>query len=351
MTNNIVHIAYIASFMWGLLCVHIVLNKASFKWVARFLALNCFIWAVQYFLLAAQLTGLFDGASSVRAVLAMSLGPALYFYYLCASEAHFSFRVWHLTHLIPVLLVSLAIVAKLRFFGALIDGFIIASLSTYSLGIVFELVRLGGGNLEHLGKQAKDAYLWLWAVSGMMMVAVLSEVAIFIEMGFGTALHESMALSVSAWIFLVFTAFVLLCFLRRSPLLEWMYGLGETQRKKYLHSKLTFEQCDDYFTQLERLIESTQLYKEGGVKVVDVATQMNISARVLSEVLNRKRGLSFPQYINDFRVNEAKRLLMAEPRLPITDIMFYTGFSTKSNFNKAFVRCVGMSPSDYRKRT
>ncbi|WP_425336232.1 helix-turn-helix domain-containing protein [Sinorhizobium garamanticum] len=54
------------------------------------------------------------------------------------------------------------------------------------------------------------------------------------------------------------------------------------------------------------------------------------------------------QVVNEYRIEEAKRLL-AQSNLPVTTIIFEAGFQTKSNFNREFLRVTGMSPSDYRR--
>lgn len=59
-------------------------------------------------------------------------------------------------------------------------------------------------------------------------------------------------------------------------------------------------------------------------------------------------GQSYSVYLNDQRIAEAKRLLLAEPDMPVIDVMQQAGFSSKSNFNKKFLRVVGLSPSAFR---
>ncbi|WP_245425359.1 helix-turn-helix domain-containing protein [Phyllobacterium brassicacearum] len=61
-------------------------------------------------------------------------------------------------------------------------------------------------------------------------------------------------------------------------------------------------------------------------------------------------GMSVSQYVNDYRVKEACRLLAGTDE-PITRIMFDAGFQTKSNINREFLRVTGTSPKAWRART
>ncbi|WP_377845214.1 helix-turn-helix domain-containing protein [Bosea sp. UC22_33] len=59
-------------------------------------------------------------------------------------------------------------------------------------------------------------------------------------------------------------------------------------------------------------------------------------------------GKNVSQYINDFRVAEACRLLPA--KRSVTMAMLEAGFQTKSNFNREFRRVTGLSPAAWRDR-
>jgi AraC-like DNA-binding protein len=67
----------------------------------------------------------------------------------------------------------------------------------------------------------------------------------------------------------------------------------------------------------------------------------------LSSAINRATGLNVSQFVNNFRVADACRL-MAESNRSTTAIMLEAGFSTKSNFNREFRRVTGQSPSEWR---
>ena len=68
-------------------------------------------------------------------------------------------------------------------------------------------------------------------------------------------------------------------------------------------------------------------------------------------VINRHFGVNFYEFINQYRVDEAKRMLVSEDykNTTITDIYLMVGFNSKSVFYTFFKKKVGMTPSQYRR--
>ena len=74
----------------------------------------------------------------------------------------------------------------------------------------------------------------------------------------------------------------------------------------------------------------------------------NLSPNYLCTVFKQLNGMTVWDYILIRRVDEAKRLIRSSDE-SILNIQLACGFRTASNFNKAFKKLVGMSPSEYRK--
>ena len=99
--------------------------------------------------------------------------------------------------------------------------------------------------------------------------------------------------------------------------------------------------------ELDVLMQDKQLYKDMELNLSRIARRMRRPARHVSEAVNRCRGISVSLYVNNFRVAEACRLLR-ETDEPVTQITFASGFLTKSNFNREFLRVTGLSPIRWR---
>ena len=75
---------------------------------------------------------------------------------------------------------------------------------------------------------------------------------------------------------------------------------------------------------------------------------MPITARDISQTLNRHFGLSFFDFINQHRCEHARRLLAEQPAMTVTEVQTRSGFSSKSSFYTAFRKCTGMTPLAWR---
>ncbi|KAA3665958.1 helix-turn-helix domain-containing protein [Pectobacterium carotovorum] len=98
---------------------------------------------------------------------------------------------------------------------------------------------------------------------------------------------------------------------------------------------------------LDDFIRTHALYTDPSMTLQRLSRRIGIPLRRLSETINRVHGRNFSQVMNEYRIEEAKRLL-SQTDARITDIMLESGFQTKSNFNREFLRLTGMSPSVWR---
>ncbi|MDO8341618.1 MAG: helix-turn-helix transcriptional regulator [Cellvibrio sp.] len=93
-------------------------------------------------------------------------------------------------------------------------------------------------------------------------------------------------------------------------------------------------------------------YLEPHITVERLAIKLNVSPKLLSCTINNQMHMNFFELIGTYRVAEAKkRLADSELRQkPISEIMKSCGFNSKSVFNQAFKKTVGVTPSHYRQQ-
>ncbi|WP_312216291.1 helix-turn-helix domain-containing protein [Pantoea vagans] len=103
------------------------------------------------------------------------------------------------------------------------------------------------------------------------------------------------------------------------------------------------------FNMLEKKVLESQLYLNPDLTLALLARKTGIPARQLSGAVNAASQGNVSQWINGFRIEKAKELLVNTP-LPVTEIMLESGFTTKSNFNREFQRIVGASPTAFRQQ-
>ena len=104
----------------------------------------------------------------------------------------------------------------------------------------------------------------------------------------------------------------------------------------------------------ESIIRSLLLYVEahylGECSLKAAASEIGYDYAYISKFFKRKVGLSFKTYVNTMRVGEGKRLLLSSS-LGIFEISEACGFTCPRTFNREFLSIVGISPSEYRKRS
>jgi len=98
-------------------------------------------------------------------------------------------------------------------------------------------------------------------------------------------------------------------------------------------------------------METQKPYLDPTLCLNNLAEKLAIPTHHLSQVLNICLNQNFFDFINSYRIKESRRLLSEQdPRKKtIIEILYQTGFNSKSVFNVAFKKYTGMTPSQFRK--
>jgi len=86
---------------------------------------------------------------------------------------------------------------------------------------------------------------------------------------------------------------------------------------------------------------------KGSITLEEISDKVSMTEQAFSRYFKAKTGKTFTQFVNEYRLVHASKLL-AEEHLSITDICFESGFNNFSHFNKKFKEFTGKSPSQYR---
>jgi len=108
----------------------------------------------------------------------------------------------------------------------------------------------------------------------------------------------------------------------------------------------------DFVKQLEQAMKQDKLFLNQYLSLERLAEKLNIPVKDLSLTINRHYNVNFYEFINSYRIEEARRLL-ADPtqsHRSITDIFYDAGFNSKSVYNTLFKKTFDRTPSQYRKQ-
>ncbi|UOY93316.1 helix-turn-helix domain-containing protein [Ectobacillus sp. JY-23] len=79
-----------------------------------------------------------------------------------------------------------------------------------------------------------------------------------------------------------------------------------------------------------------------------LASHIHINATYLSRKFQEEVGMGFSEYLNDFRLKTAMKILLDHPNLSIQEVSERCGFNSQHYFSQMFRRLTGESPRDYR---
>jgi len=122
--------------------------------------------------------------------------------------------------------------------------------------------------------------------------------------------------------------------------------------KKYKGSTLSTVDLERHLSKLRHLMEREKLYTEPELKLHEVADHVGVPPHKLSQIINQEFGKSFQDFLNQYRVEEFKRIISIEKpdNSTLLAIAMKVGFNSKSAFNAAFKKFTQESPSEFKNR-
>jgi AraC-like DNA-binding protein len=123
--------------------------------------------------------------------------------------------------------------------------------------------------------------------------------------------------------------------------------IPEENRKKIIED----EKLELIKAQLLKLMQVEKPFLDCELSLIKLASKLNITSHQLSYAVNSGFNENFYQFINRYRIEEAKKLL-SNPEmnyLNLLGIAFEVGFNSKTVFNTTFKKVTGKTPSQFKK--
>ena len=120
--------------------------------------------------------------------------------------------------------------------------------------------------------------------------------------------------------------------------------------QKYEKSRLTQSEKQEFTLTLEKHFKENRPYLDPKLSISDVAEKINITVKDLSQIINESFKKNFYDFINSYRIDEAKQMLSNEDeeKKTVLEILYAVGFNSKSAFNTAFKKHTGFTPTEFR---
>lgn len=119
----------------------------------------------------------------------------------------------------------------------------------------------------------------------------------------------------------------------------------KTKLKKHIPPS---DQNKLYIEKLNMMMIREKLFINPDLKLSEVAQKLGISTHELSKIMNANLGKNFTDFINEYRVKEAKELLKTNTLYTIEAIGNQCGFNSKSAFYKAFKKSTNTTPAKFK---
>jgi ligand-binding sensor domain-containing protein/AraC-like DNA-binding protein len=124
------------------------------------------------------------------------------------------------------------------------------------------------------------------------------------------------------------------------------------EREKYKGSPLNQQFANECITKLKYLMEIEKVYRDADLSLRSLAEKMLITSHQLSRILNEKLNRSFADFINYYRIEEAKKILVDPKwaRQNIEAVAIEVGYNTRVAFYRAFKNHTQMTPNQYKEK-
>jgi AraC-like DNA-binding protein len=280
--------------------------------------------------------------------------PAFFFFFFSSCYSDFRLKSHDTLHLVPAVLalalnapgaVDLGGVSAL-FTPGTPASWVLSQLTyfAYMTAILVLLWRFRSRFRRHYAGAPSEVLIWLTQLAAASIFAratiLVRDLSTFNALG---------AMSVSLQIFGALVALAITTWIAMKSLLQPQLFRDVDRRLLRLEQPNPSQGRDE----LKRLVDHVKTqrpYLDPDLTLAELSDQVAMTPREVSELLNQSLGLHFFDFINGHRIDYARGLLLTEPSQSILDVLLASGFNSKSSFNTAFKKQVGMTPSAFRKQ-
>ena len=125
----------------------------------------------------------------------------------------------------------------------------------------------------------------------------------------------------------------------------WIENAEEEEEEEEEEAKIESE--GEYRAKLEQWMKTDKPYLNPEFRLNDLRQVLPLNRTYLSQLINDEYGCNFYQFVTNYRIEEAKRLMREQPDLKMQDIAEQCGFSSARTFYRAFDREVEMTPKEW----
>lgn len=370
--SNIISYVFIIGAAQGFLLSVFLLKKKENQTANRLLGILMIIFAVDLLNGAAFLTGLikyFPWAMGFSNTFPYLYGPMIFLYVKILTEGDSKFRTSFWLHFTPFVLVQIYGLLFFYFEGPeyqlslldfekappwhvqLVGNIIPFHGVTYVVLTIVESYRYNRKIKQSFSNIEKINLAWIrHFVAGTVVVWIIVLLAYMLNFVYG----EQFQANILIYISISFLLYSLGIKSLQQPQVsfEVIEENGDKKPPQYKKSGLDESIAEEILISLKKLIEEEKPYLNSKLSLSELAERLNVSTHNLSEVINKKLGKNFYDFINSYRIDEAINLLKDEKysNYSLLAIGYEAGFSSKSAYYSSFKKVTGSTPAQYKEK-
>lgn len=294
-------------------------------------------------------------------------GPLLYFYFKRITLSYV-FKTRDLLHLIPTILLALYVIPvhilqtsdqKLEILlerarlgiNAPIDSELLILIITKAIsllvyGLLARKLYLKSKKDQTLNSQSKNWQRNIYYIHFSYILAYITFGFVIVVYSFtAAAIHVPNVCMTAMVLFVGFSASI------KPNLVNGVIAYTHKFFDKYKKSGLTPSLSNELKENLVYLFAVEKIYRKNNINLDMVANKLNTTRHNASQIINEHFEVSFHEFVNMYRITEAKQLLQKDTsqRLNIINIAYEVGYNNKVTFNKAFKKDTQVTPTEYQK--
>lgn len=329
-------------------------NKKANFWFGIFLFLWSTFWLDEVLFLVTDSTIEFHSLFFVRFI--QFLTPIVfYFSVLFYTNPVFKFKISDLKYVIlPVIFsISLLLVESGFYsFQFVIISLILIQALFYS-GLSYFTIRKHQKRIQQFSANTEGINLnWLEYI--ILIIFIVSIVFTIYNLSFNA---KSLNVFINT-IFLSVIYFVAYNSLKQKEIYpveekqrEELISIDDSKTEETKRKLISDEELSKIKIQLEQIMETQKPYLESELNLIKLSEMLSVSTHHLSYVINTGFQKNFFQYVNEFRIDYAKKLLKENDKLSILSIAYESGFNSKTSFNTTFKKFTNQTPSEFKNRS
>ncbi len=285
----------------------------------------------------------------------LTLGPFLYFYVLSLTGDKESLTRSDILHFTPLLIVGLYMISyflltpnmqreilyelmnqdKYMMLRVVFSGSVFMPVLYIVAPLIRMLLKLKKGNFTEKNIIFLFSVLCVWLIAGIVGIG-------------GTITLSYPVLKILN----LFISIIILCFYLLSQRYPYLlqYGTINVGSEAGSKSLLNGLDLDNLKAQLMVIMEQEKIYCDEDLTLTRLSQALDMTPHQLSYFLNKHYNKNFNNFVNGYRIEEAKKLLIQEPERNTLSIALAVGFNSYSAFHAAFRKAANQSPAGFRKK-